>query len=196
MDGGYSKINIIHCQNSRSMDFSDLGSKTQSESNLEIKDKLDYTSSNKQEDDEMQHQERKFGNGNGSHVVLKRNCSVSSSSSGFQTAVKGVISSMRRSSSTVSERYSRIHDQSVTCVDHHDGEEEGDWGTTTRSNRKRHNGGKILKACEVYKRTFLNSSPTQVQQNRVGIGHYDNPKQKARSNRKKKIRSYQSSEMN
>ncbi|KAL6184076.1 hypothetical protein ACLB2K_045480 [Fragaria x ananassa] len=149
MDGGYSKINIDHSQNSRSMEFSDLGSKTQLESNLQMKNKLDQTSSNKQDDDdEIQHQDRNFGNGNGSHVVLKRNSVSSSSPSGFQSAVKGAISSMRRSSSTVSERYSRIHDQSVTCViDLHDGE-ECNWGTTTRSDKKSHKGGKILKACK------------------------------------------------
>lgn len=161
MDGGYSKINIIHSQNSRSIDLSDLvsfsttppksTSKIQLESNLQIKNKLAGT--DKQEDDEIQHQDTRFGNGNGSHVVLKRKCSVSSSSSssGFQSAVKGAIFSMRSSSSTASERYSRMHDQSVTlalptCIEH-DGEDGDDWGTT-RSNKKRYKGGKILKACK------------------------------------------------
>ncbi|KAL6180642.1 hypothetical protein ACLB2K_047303 [Fragaria x ananassa] len=62
MDGGYSKINIDHSQDSRSMEFSDLGSKTQLESNLQMKNKVDHTSSNKQDDDddEIQHQDRNF----------------------------------------------------------------------------------------------------------------------------------------
>ncbi|GMN26823.1 hypothetical protein TIFTF001_001435 [Ficus carica] len=76
---------------------------------------------------------------NSAAAVLRRNSSVSSMS-----AVKRVFS-MRRCSS-VSEGYSRIHDQSVTLASPVDDEEEED--DKTRSAKKKHRGGKILKACK------------------------------------------------
>ncbi|EXB30760.1 hypothetical protein L484_001375 [Morus notabilis] len=77
------------------------------------------------------------------NAVLGRNSSVSNSMS----AVKRVLS-MRRSSS-VSERYCRIHDQSVTLaspIDDEDDELEED--KTRSGKKKKHGGGKILKACK------------------------------------------------
>ncbi|GKV32137.1 hypothetical protein SLEP1_g40765 [Rubroshorea leprosula] len=78
---------------------------------------------------------------------LKRNSSVSSAYA-LQATVKRAFS-MRRSSS-VSERYRRIHDQSMIWeTATFDGEEEADNTVgTARSaeKRKKHNRGKILKA--------------------------------------------------
>ncbi|XP_041016314.1 uncharacterized protein LOC121258853 [Juglans microcarpa x Juglans regia] len=85
-------------------------------------------------------------------AVLSRNCSVSSNS-GFQSAVKRALS-MRRSSSTVSERYCRIHDQSMTLASpttDHDGDNTARASRRRRSSmdpKKHRPGGKILKACK------------------------------------------------
>lgn len=100
---------------------------------------------------------------NTSSVALRRNCSASitsSTSSGFQSAVKRALS-MRRSSS-VSESYSRTHHQyCVTSlasppVPIDDDEEEecgiGNISTTTsviaKKKKIRGGGGNIFKACK------------------------------------------------
>ncbi|KAM1014696.1 hypothetical protein ACFX2I_044539 [Malus domestica] len=179
--GGYSKIKTMgtsssrRSQNSRSIDFSDLqsfaetqistpenptSSKVQEKTNLDLQQekKNNTTHDSSEEDGQIK------GNGGerfGTHVVLKRNSSVSSSSAaassgglglGFQSAVKGAFSSMKRSSS-VSERYCRIHDQSATTtfmtssIDG-DEEDEDEDHQATRSIKKKHKGGKILKVCK------------------------------------------------
>ncbi|KAF5444402.1 hypothetical protein F2P56_036884 [Juglans regia] len=89
-------------------------------------------------------------------AVLSRNCSVSSNS-GFQSAVKRALS-MRRSSSSVSERYCRIHDQSMTLASPPTDDDDDDDGDSTASASRRRRssmdpkkhrpGGKILKACK------------------------------------------------
>ncbi|KDP42452.1 hypothetical protein JCGZ_00249 [Jatropha curcas] len=78
---------------------------------------------------------------------LKRNSSVSSASTAIHSAVKKAFS-MKRSSS-VSERYCRIHDQSLaipstTCGG---GDDDDDSLDTTRS-MKRKNSKRILRACK------------------------------------------------
>uniref|UniRef100_A0A2N9EJN9 Uncharacterized protein n=2 Tax=Fagus sylvatica TaxID=28930 RepID=A0A2N9EJN9_FAGSY len=81
-------------------------------------------------------------------VLMSRSLSVSSSTSGFQSAMKRAFS-LRRSSS-VSERYCRIHDQSVTLTSPIDDDEVGDTMSGTRRSVKKnkYKGGKILKACK------------------------------------------------
>lgn len=86
-------------------------------------------------------------------VILGKSCSVSSSSSsstasGFQTTMKRAFS-IRRSSS-VSERYCRIHDQSMAIASDHDLDiiiNDGGEGKTTEKRRQK-GGKKILKACK------------------------------------------------
>ncbi|OAY39713.1 uncharacterized protein LOC110624530 [Manihot esculenta] len=74
---------------------------------------------------------------------LGRNSSVSSAS-GFQSAVKKAFS-MRRSSS-VSESYCRIHDQSSGFPSPtHDDEDDG---SPTRSVKKKNSRSRILRACK------------------------------------------------
>ncbi|XP_048443333.1 uncharacterized protein LOC125478779 [Pyrus x bretschneideri] len=182
--GGYSKIKIMgagsssRSRNSRSIDFSDLqsfsqtqkstpknptSSKIQEETNLN----LQHMKKNNPTHDSSEEDCQNKGNGGerfGTHVMHKRSSSVSSFSSsasasatglglglGFQSALKGAFSSMRRSSS-VSERYCRIHDQSATTAltSSIDGNEEDDEDhQATRSTKKKHKGGgKILKVCK------------------------------------------------
>ncbi|KAJ0077842.1 hypothetical protein Patl1_36729 [Pistacia atlantica] len=83
-------------------------------------------------------------------VKLSRTTSVSSASVALQSAVKRAFS-MKRSSS-VSERYCRIHDQSVTLASPTDGiyyEDHGAPGNNIERSVKRKNSRtKILKACK------------------------------------------------
>jgi len=124
---GYSKIKAINTQKSRSMDFSDVFSFPQTSQIKESKT------------------EKEDGDGNGEKFG-----SVSSTS-GFQSTVKRAFSVKR--SSSVSERYCRIYDQSVTLASPIDADDDGDEGgdtmrETRRSMKKKHRGGKILKACK------------------------------------------------
>ncbi|KAM1316813.1 hypothetical protein TB2_019823 [Malus domestica] len=180
--GGYSNIKIMgassssRSRNSRSIDFSDLqsfsqtqkstpknptSSKIQEETILNLQHmKKNNTTHDSSEEDCQGNDGERFG----THVMHKRNSSVSSFSSsasasatglglglGLQSALKGAFSSMRRSSS-VSERYCRIHDQSATTAltSSIDGNEEDDEDhQATRSTKKKHKGGgKILKVCK------------------------------------------------
>ncbi|KAJ7967989.1 Cytosolic Fe-S cluster assembly factor nar-1 [Quillaja saponaria] len=144
---GYSKINIANSHKSRSIDFSEsyplpqtpkfipnLSSKPMEAT--QMKSTMTQNCLTDQQEDEGE-------NGENSGVVLTRSGSVSSSASGFQSAIKRAFS-MRRSSS-VSERYCRIHDQylALTSPIEDDRVEE-----TTRSTKKKNRGRKILKVCK------------------------------------------------
>ncbi|KAJ4717480.1 Phospho-N-acetylmuramoyl-pentapeptide-transferase [Melia azedarach] len=91
----------------------------------------------------------------GGHVKLSRNSSVSASASASASALHSAVKrafSMRRSSS-VSERYCRIHDQSVTLASPIDDEEDYavEMGRTRSMKilKKKNNGrNKILKVCK------------------------------------------------
>lgn len=171
----YSKIKLINnTTKSRSIDFSDLQSfplditkpikpqdinfKTQEPKQQTNPLKLNGSPPNLEENEEQvnTHEHKSFG-----AVKLIRNRSVSAakqSNIALQTAVQRVFS-MRRSSS-VSERYCRIHDQCVTISspsndDEGEGEEEEiDHNNTmqTRSVKKKkkkgYTSGRILKACK------------------------------------------------
>ncbi|KAK2662224.1 hypothetical protein Ddye_000798 [Dipteronia dyeriana] len=148
---GYSRMKIIGTTKSRSLDFSDLVSFPQSqtstskttqnpktkvqEPNNQIKKPA--TKQQQEEEEEDHHQQGNVGD-NGFYS-LSRTRSVSSAS-----AVKRALS-MRRSSS-VSERYCRIHDQSLAFapspIDDHEDQD-------VKKKKKKHNTcNKILKACK------------------------------------------------
>ncbi|KAJ1420008.1 hypothetical protein SESBI_14755 [Sesbania bispinosa] len=127
MMNGYSKIHTHTAhKSSRSIDFSDFFSFPQTP-------KPSTSSPIAEEPNKTQN------SGNGGErfgVILGRSGSVSSSTSGgFQATMKRAFS-MRRSSS-VSERYCRIHDQDMAIA-------------SDDINKKKHSGGgaKILKACK------------------------------------------------
>ncbi|KAE8007925.1 hypothetical protein FH972_004482 [Carpinus fangiana] len=145
---GYSKMKAIDTQKSRSMDFSDALSfsqtkKTNSDPTSKPHEGSQIKESNAEKEDGDGGNGEKFG------AVLSRSCSVSSTS-GFQSAVKRAFSVKR--SSSVSERYCRIYDQSVTLASPIDDDDDEGWDTmraTRRSvKKKKHKGGKILKACK------------------------------------------------
>ncbi|OMO92301.1 hypothetical protein COLO4_17715 [Corchorus olitorius] len=100
--------------------------------------------SSSEQEDHDHHQEGNIISNNGEMFGprLRRNSSVSSAYA-VQAAVKRAFS-MRRSSS-VSERYCRIHDQSVTLSSPFDDEELYTNGIR-RSVKKKNSSGKILKA--------------------------------------------------
>jgi hypothetical protein len=80
-------------------------------------------------------------------VILGRSSSVSNSSSsslasGFQATMKRTFS-VRRSSSSVTDRYCRIHDQSMAIASDELDEDNNINNKTNRGTR-----GKILKACK------------------------------------------------
>ena len=177
---GYAKINTVNnmdntstmsSHKSRSIDFSDLPSFPQTPKSIKnalyanpaatpkapSNQSTNISNDCKEEDGEEMDQngsvERAevFGN-----AMLRRNCSVSSAY-GLQSAVKRVFS-MRRSSS-VSERYCRIHDQSVTLASpiyDYSEEQQGrdmmrdEVGTMRSANKKKQIRGstKIIKACK------------------------------------------------
>ncbi|ESR44866.1 hypothetical protein KPL70_013814 [Citrus sinensis] len=83
----------------------------------------------------------------GSHIKLRRNSTVSASSAAshaLQYTVKRAFS-MRRSSS-VSERYSRIHDQSVTVTSPFEDEDLAE--KKKRKKKTKISKSKIIKACK------------------------------------------------
>lgn len=139
---GYSKMKAIDTQKSRSMDFSDALSFSQTEkTNSDPTSKPHEGSQIKESNAEKE--DGDGGNGEKFGAVLNRSCSVSSTS-GFHSAVKRAFSV--KGSSSVSERYCRIYDQSVTLASPIDDDDDG--GATRRSVKKKHKGGKILKACK------------------------------------------------
>lgn len=170
---GYSKINTMmnnvdsSSQKSRSVDFSssDLALFPQTPKPIGKAFHVDpktqsnqlthnSTSSNKEKEEEEEEEEYDIQNGGVfGNALLRRNCSVSSANYGLQSAVKRVFS-MRRSSS-VSERYCRIYDQSVTLASPiHDDiiADDQEVGTTRSAYYKSHKqikgSAKILKACK------------------------------------------------
>ncbi|KAG6780018.1 hypothetical protein NC652_012186 [Populus alba x Populus x berolinensis] len=162
---GYSKIKIFGAANSRSMDLSDLSlafpepTKSNTSTSLEhqesetkiINQDIDTmnvirsgtTSATTQdslsvlEDDQENDVEERFS------MKLRRNPSVSSSASAVKKAF-----SMRRSTS-VSEGYCRIHNQSMPSASPiHDEDDTLDTMKSTRSAKKKHSRGRILGACK------------------------------------------------
>ncbi|XWS40401.1 hypothetical protein CRYUN_Cryun18bG0138000 [Craigia yunnanensis] len=151
----YSKIKVVGNENSRSMDTSDLMPLSQtskptsnrtpnpSEKNPEINQIIKNSNPNTEDPSEQELDDQE-GSNNGEMFgpKLRRNSSVSSAYA-LQAAVKRAFS-MRRSSS-VSERYCRIHDQSVTLASPFDDEESDTTGSRS-SMKKKNSRGKILKA--------------------------------------------------
>ncbi|KAL0013119.1 hypothetical protein SO802_000188 [Lithocarpus litseifolius] len=166
---GYAKIKIINTHNpkSRSVDFSadNVSSFPQTPKEHTKNTDSDHTSK-AQESNQIKRtntkytkatqeslQDEEYGNGGSFGMVLKKSLSVSSTTAGFQSAVKKAFSMTR--SSSISESYGRIHDQSVTLVspnddyEYDDEEEVGDNSKgTRRSGKKKYKGGKILKVCK------------------------------------------------
>ncbi|KAK3184250.1 hypothetical protein Dsin_031536 [Dipteronia sinensis] len=156
---GYSRMKIIGTTKSRSMDFSDLVSFPQSqkstskttqnpktkvqEPNNQIKkpatkqEEEEEEEKEEEEEEEEDHHHQQGNVGDNVNNKLSRTRSVSSAS-----AMKRALS-MRRSSS-VSERYCRIHDQSLTFaaspIDDHEDQD-------VKKKKKKHStSNKILKA--------------------------------------------------
>ncbi|KAF8404314.1 hypothetical protein HHK36_009197 [Tetracentron sinense] len=161
---GYSKIKYVSTTKSRSIDFSDLFSPphtpkpiSSQSPNLtyktqENKEINNINTKNTNTNDFFTEQENEDGVGERFGVILSRNCSVSSTSSNrikaekqnpatLQSAVRRAFS-MRRSSS-ISEGYCRIHDQSEPVSSLID-----DDGLNTKQTRSKKKRGKILKACK------------------------------------------------
>ncbi|CAI8591616.1 unnamed protein product [Vicia faba] len=131
---GYSKIGTTTTstsQKSRSIDFSQTPKPI----------KISNTTLEAINDSEVINEGERFG------VILGRSCSVSSSSScsasGFQATMKRAFS-IRKSSSSVSERYCRIHDQNMV-TEASDELVIIDDATKKKKNKR---GGKILKVCK------------------------------------------------
>ncbi|XVE48547.1 hypothetical protein DITRI_Ditri01bG0010300 [Diplodiscus trichospermus] len=149
----YSKMKVVKNENSRSMKSSDLmllpeiTSKPTSNPtpNPTVKNPAEINPNT--QDSSEQEDEQEAGN-NGEMLFgpkLTRSSSISSAYA-IQTAVKRAFS-MRRYSS-VSERYCRIHDQSVTLASPFDDEELDITGTrrSVKHLKKKNSRGKILKA--------------------------------------------------
>ncbi|XP_028762871.1 uncharacterized protein LOC114721214 [Neltuma alba] len=164
---GYSKINPSgNTHKLRSTDFPDFFSFPESPKYIRNNSKVTRTEEpNQIEKDKAQKsspergEEHDDGEAVGEHrdgeifgVVLGRSASVSSSATGIQGTMKKAFS-MRRSSS-VSERYCRIHDQYVALAPPigEDGEGESNGGRRSVMRKKKKKlsggGGKILRACK------------------------------------------------
>lgn len=166
---GYSKIKLVNSSTkSRSIDFSDLQSfpleaKNQTEPqaiNSETQEPETQIDTNLQKlNDSSENAEansRSTNEGRFGMVKLSRNRSVSVSNSASNrfkiekhstNAVKRAFS-MRRSSS-VSEKYCRIHDQTVTVASPlHDDDDDDDMQQTSVKNKKKYSSSRILKACK------------------------------------------------
>ncbi|WOH14035.1 hypothetical protein DCAR_0933551 [Daucus carota subsp. sativus] len=163
---GYSKIKLVNSSTkSRSIDFSDLQSfpleiKNQTEPqaiNSETQEPETQINTNLQKlNDSSENAEansRSTNEGRSGMVKLSRNRSVSVSNSASNrfkiekhstNAVKRAFS-MRRSSS-VSEKYCRIHDQTLTAASPlHD---DDDMQQTSVKSTKKYSSSRILKACK------------------------------------------------
>ncbi|KGN56255.1 hypothetical protein Csa_011668 [Cucumis sativus] len=165
MADGYSKIKAASKFKSRSIDYSDLSSLPHSLTFSAAVSNPTRTNRPQEpphgrlpeEDEEVNDDECDRPRGaTTAAATLCRNSSVSSSVSGFQSAVKRALS-MRRSSS-VAERYCRIHDQFATFASpiEDDEMEGGDWkergkigGSEIRKKKKKKNAAeKIVRACK------------------------------------------------
>lgn len=155
----YSKMKLVNnCTKSRSMDFSDLTSSpletktnpVEAQQTQETKTQINNTLQ-KLNDEEHN---KSSNDGRFGMAKLSRNRSVSVNTSSYNmfkiekqstNAVKRVFS-MRRSSS-VSERYCRIHDQAVTVKSPlHDDEDVH--STTSVKKKNKYSSSSILKACK------------------------------------------------
>ena len=148
-----ANIRIINSRKSKSVDFSDASlfptKNTDSDHTSKHQETNQIKDTNTKKTKTQESLEDEDGNGESFGMVLmSRSLSVSSSTSGFQSAMKRAFS-LRRSSS-VSERYCRIHDQSVTLTSPIDDDEVGDTMSGTRRpvKKSKYKGGKILKACK------------------------------------------------
>ncbi|KAA0060595.1 hypothetical protein E5676_scaffold18G00790 [Cucumis melo var. makuwa] len=169
MADGYSKIKAACKFKSRSIDYSDLSSLPHSLTfnNAAVSNPISHHSNHSrtnrpqepphrrlpEEDEEVNDDECDRPRGGTAAATLSRNSSVSSSVSGFQSAVKRALS-MRRSSS-VAERYCRIHDQFATFaspieddeLEGGDSKERGKLGGSAIKKKKKTNAaGKIVRA--------------------------------------------------
>lgn len=147
----YSKMRAFGTNKSRSVDFSELlpsfpaqTPKPGAKAGIEEARPEDSSCSEKEKDD--------YSDGERFGVILGRSSSVSTASDGFRFdrprnagIVKRVLS-MRRSSS-VSERYCRIHDQSMTLSSQVD-DEEGSVEGIGSAKKKKNRGLNIFKACK------------------------------------------------
>ncbi|PNX97648.1 hypothetical protein L195_g020881 [Trifolium pratense] len=151
MMNAYSKIGstttTTTTHKSRSIDFSEFPAPPQTPRSNNTQ--LDQPPSNHiQQQPNINHnssptqtQGQRFG------VILGRSCSVSASSpspSGFQATIKRAFSVTR--SSSVTDRYCRIHDQSMS-IPSDDEDINIDDAPNNKTNR-RGRRGKILKACK------------------------------------------------
>ncbi|XP_050882666.1 uncharacterized protein LOC127086026 [Lathyrus oleraceus] len=138
---GYSKISstpTTTSQKSRSIDFSDIFSFSQTPKPIRNTTVVPPTTVEAVNDNEVI-KKREVDEGERFGVILGRSSSVSSSScsaSGFQATMERAFSI--RSSSSVSERYCRIHDQNMVTTSSDD----------DATKKKKQRGGKILKVCK------------------------------------------------
>lgn len=160
----YSKMKLVNnSTKSRSMDFSDLTSsppetKTNpvepQQTNLKTPETKPQINNNTLQNLNDEDHKKSSNDGRFGLAKLSRNRSVSVNTSNFNmfkiekqstNAVKRVFS-MRRSSS-VSERYCRIHDQAVTVKSPlHDDEDVH--STTSVKKKNKYSSSSILKACK------------------------------------------------
>ncbi|XP_058771872.1 uncharacterized protein LOC131645214 [Vicia villosa] len=146
---GYSKIGSTS-HKSRSIDFSDFFSFSQTPKPTRISNTLETIKHVEEpNDNEVIKKREVVDEGERFGVILGRSCSVSSSSScsaasGFQATVKRAFS-IKRSSSSVSERYCRIHDQNMVTEA---SDELVIIDDAIKNKKKKHKGGKILKVCK------------------------------------------------
>ncbi|CAK9165402.1 unnamed protein product [Ilex paraguariensis] len=166
---GYTKIKLVKNTKSRSIDISDFSTFPQTPKFTENTSpnhtsKIHETKQIKTTNTHISPSNvvEEHGNGERFGMKLSRNSSVSSTSSHIfrfdkqnttplQSAVKKAFS-MRRSSS-VSEGYCRIHNQFVTLASPTDDDFEGmdsKNAMQTRSVKKMHRSGRILKACKSF----------------------------------------------
>lgn len=149
---GYSKIKIIGtaANSSRSnMDLSDLLSSYSSSSfpHPKTHTQIPHKSPTRPEEYSASSEKDVGSSFEVLKLSLSRTTSVSSASVALQSAVKRAFSIKR--SSSFSERYCRIHDQSVTLASPTDGSYYEDHGAPERSVKKKKNSRtKILKACK------------------------------------------------
>ena len=127
---------------------------TTSNSN-KTQDSFSFSEQEEEEEEEDQVCNINYNNNNndgekfGSHIKLSRNSTVSASSAAshaLQYTVKRAFS-IRRSSS-VSERYSRIHDQSVTETSPIEDEDLADKKKKKKKKKTKSSKSKIIKACK------------------------------------------------